>query len=318
MRNVIVVLPVEESHKQLLESQIDARFTYCAPSEVTSEMVQEAHVIIGNVAPELVAQASRLELMQLNSAGTDGYTRKGVLCPGAKLANATGAYGLAISEHMLGMLLTLQKKLYLYRDQQKEHVWRDAGPVQSIWGSTTLVVGMGDIGGEFAKRMKALGSHVIGIRRTAGEAPEYVDTIDTVEHLSLYLGQADIIAMSLPGTSATYHIFDQKVFAALKPGAILLNVGRGTAIDQNALYEALTEGSLAACGIDVTDPEPLPADSPLWGCENLLITPHVSGGFHLKETFERIVGIAANNLKALADGKPIRNEVDFATGYRRR
>ena len=318
MMKIIVVIPVNEEHKKLLESQIDGEFIYCKAAEVTEEMAAQADVIIGNVPAAIVSKAKHLKLMQLNSAGTDGYTAEGVLCEGAHLANATGAYGLAISEHMLGMVLMLQKRLHQYRDQQKQSLWADAGKVGSIWNSTTLVLGLGDIGGEFAKRMKALGSYVIGIRRTGGDKPDFVDEIDTVENLDAYLGRADIIAMSLPGTPATYHIINREAFAKMKPGAILVNVGRGTAIDQEALYEALTQGTLGACGIDVTDPEPLPVSSPLWQCENLLITPHISGGFHLQETFERIVRIAAYNLKAIAEGSEIRNAVDMNTGYRRR
>lgn len=315
---IIVVIPVNEEHKKLLESQIEAEFIYCKPGEVSEALAADADVIIGNVPPRIVSHAKHLKLMQLNSAGTDGYTAEGVLCEGARLANATGAYGLAISEYMLGMVLMLQKRLHQYRDLQKQSLWKDAGNVGSIWNSTTLVLGLGDIGGEFASRMKALGSYVIGIRRTGGEKPDCVDEIDTIENLDQYLGRADIVAMSLPGTPATYHIMDEAAFSKMKPGAILINVGRGTAIDQEALLKALTEGTLGACGIDVTDPEPLPAESPLWQCENLMITPHVSGGFHLQETFERIVRIAGYNLKALAEGTPIRNDVDMNTGYRRR
>ncbi|MBR2264042.1 MAG: D-2-hydroxyacid dehydrogenase [Firmicutes bacterium] len=315
---VISVLPLNEWHKAFLKSKADAEFIYSSPEEVNEEMLADADVILGNIPPRMLAACKSLKLMQLNSAGTDGYTAEGVLAPETRLANATGAYGLAISEHMLAMLLMLMKKLDRYHDLQKETKWEDAGGVTSIYGSTTLVLGLGDIGGEFAARMKALGSHVIGIRRTGGEKPSYVDEIDTTENFKKYVPQADIIAMSLPGTPATYHIVDQSVFRMMKPGAFLLNVGRGTAIDPAALYEALQNGTLGGAGIDVTEPEPLPKDSPLWQCKNLLITPHISGGFHLPETFERIVRICGDNLEALAKGTPLRNEVDFTTGYRRR
>ncbi len=318
MKKILVVLPVDDSQKRLLEEQMEAEFLYCAPDAVTEEQIRNVNVIIGNISPEIVKKAENLELLQLNTAGTEGFTAPGVLRKGARLTNASGAYGLAISEHLLGMLLTLQKKLHVYRDQQKEHVWRDRGPVQSIWNSTTLVVGLGDIGGEFAGKMKALGSYVIGIRRTAGEKPDCADEIDTAENLDRYLGRADIVALCVPGSPSTYHLMNAERFAALKKGAILLNVGRGGAIDPDALFAALRDGTLAGCGIDVTDPEPLPETSPLWDCENLLITPHVSGGFHLRETFERIVRIAARNLRALKNGETLVNEVDFATGYRKR
>ena len=315
---VVSVLPLNDRQKAFLESKVDAEFVYTSFGDVSEDMLVDADVILGNVPHQMLACCEHLKLMQLNSAGTDGYTVEDVLKPGTHLANATGAYGLAISEHMLAMLLMLMKKLDVYHDQQRQAEWKDAGGVTSVYGSTTLVLGLGDIGGEFAARVKALGSHVIGIRRTGGEKPPYVDEIDTTENFKKYVPQADIIAMSLPGTPATYHIVDREVFGLMKPGAILLNVGRGTAIDPSALYDALQSGKLGGAGIDVTEPEPLPKDSPLWQCENLLITPHISGGFHLPETFERIVRICGDNLEAIANGTPIRNEVDFATGYRRR
>ena len=318
MKKIIVVLPVEPEHKKQLEESIQAEWIYTNPNDVTDEQLQEAFAIIGNVAPSRLLVCKNLKLMQLNSAGTDGYTVPGIIPEGAILCNATGSYGLAISEHLLAMLLMLTKKLYIYHDQQKQSLWRDAGPVVPILGSTTLVLGMGDIGGEFGARMHALGSRVIGIRRTPGEKPEYAEIVDTTENFRNYLPEADFIAMSLPGTKETYHLIGKEELAAMKPGAVLLNVGRGTAIDPDALYEALTNGHLGGCGIDVTEPEPLPAVSPLWQVENLLITPHISGGFHLRETFNRIVSIAAENLHALDTEGTLRNIVDFTTGYRKR
>ncbi len=318
MKKVFVCMPVSEEHKQWLKESVEAEFIFASPDQITDEELAEAWAIIGNLSPARLKACKDLKLMQLNSAGTDGYTAPGVMPQGAVLCNATGSYGLAISEHMLGMLLTLMKKLHLYRDQQKRNVWEDRGTVKSILGSTVLILGMGDIGGEFGKRVHALGARVIGITRTPGQKPDYADLVDTTENFKKYLPEADIIAMSLPGTPATYHIIDRDAFACMKPGAILLNVGRGTAIDQEALREALTSGTLGACGIDVTDPEPLPANSPLWQLDDLLITPHISGGFHLQETWDRIIRIAAKNLEALESGEPFTNIVDFATGYRKK
>lgn len=162
----------------------------------------------------------------------------------------------------------------------------------SVWGSATLVVGLGDIGGEYAKRMKALGSYTIGVRRTPGEKPEYLDEIYTTDSLDELLPRADFVALSLPNSPSTYHIMDERRLGLMKPGAYLLNVGRGSAIDGDALCRALKEGRLGGCRVDVTDPEPLPGDHPLWDAPRMVITPHISGQYHLKETFERIVRIA--------------------------
>ncbi|MCI8513964.1 MAG: D-2-hydroxyacid dehydrogenase [Lachnospiraceae bacterium] len=317
MEKILVVLPVKESHKALLEANAPEGSEFVYNEAPGKELIQDATVIIGNVAADKIAGTKKLKWFQLNSAGTDGYTAPGVLPEGAYLTNATGAYGLALSEHMLAMLLCLMKKLHLYAEDQKEHVWGDRGNVISIEGSTTLVVGMGDIGGEFAKRMHALGSRVIGIRRNKAEKPDYLDGLYQMDALDEWLGKADIVATSLPGTKATYHVFNAEAFAKMKEGAYFLNIGRGTAVDTDALTEALNSGHLAGAGVDVTEPEPLPKDHPLWEAKNVIITPHISGFYHLPETFERIIRIAAGNMAAYRDGKEMKNLVDFTTGYRK-
>ncbi|MBR5475049.1 MAG: D-2-hydroxyacid dehydrogenase [Lachnospiraceae bacterium] len=315
---ILVVIPMQEQHKAVFEACAPgAEFVYCPQKEVTKELVQEANIIVGNVPASMIAGSPNLQWLQLNSAGTDGYTAPGVLPEGAKLTNATGAYGLALAEHMLAQLMCLIKKLHLYMEDQKDHVWGDRGNVVSIWNSTTLVVGMGDIGSEFAKRMHALGSRVIGIRRNKAEKPDYLDGLYQMDALEEWLPKADFVATMLPGTPETYHVFDAKRLAMMKEGAFLLNIGRGNAVDSYALTEALNSGHLAGAGLDVTEPEPLPKDHPLWEAKNVMITPHISGFYHLPETLERIVRIATENLQKFLAGEELRNEVDFATGYRK-
>lgn len=318
MLEILVVMPVMEHHMELLkQSAPDCHFTVIPGSEVTKEQVQNADIIIGNAPAGMIQGSQKLKWIQLNSAGTDGYTQQGVLAEGTLLTNATGAYGLAISEHMLASLLYLMKKIHLYSADQKEQIWSDHGQVTSIFGSKTLVVGFGDIGSEFAARMHALGSSVTGIRRNKTEKPDYLDGLYQMDQLAQCLKEADIVATVLPGTKETYHVFDTAAFAQMKPGAFFINVGRGNAVDSLALAEALNSGHLAGAAVDVTEPEPLPAGHPLWTAKNLLITPHISGNYHLQETHERIIRIAARNLKHFLSGEPLDNIVDFATGYRK-
>lgn len=315
---ILVVLPTEERHKELLKGSADgAEMEFISPEDLTKEQVHDADVIIGNVAPELIKGTSKLKWLQLNSAGTDGYTAEGVLPKDAILTNATGAYGLAISEHMIGFLLCVMKKLHLYGADQAQHIWSDHGNVTSIYGSKTLVVGFGDIGSEFAIRMNALGSHVTGIRRSKTEKPDYLEALYQMDALEECLKTADIVAACLPGTKETYHIFDKNAFDKMKKGAYFLNVGRGNAVDSYALADALNSGHLAGAAVDVTEPEPLPKEHLLWDAKNILITPHISGNYHLQETHERIIRIAADNLSKFMQGSELRNIVDFSTGYRK-
>lgn len=311
MREILVTIPTQPHHREMLEKiAAEAHFTY--EMNPTEAAVENADIILGNVPPVMLKNARKLRWIQLNTAGTDGYPE--VLPKDCLLTNATGAYGLAVSEHMLAMLLELMKKLHLYGANQQQHLWKDEGTVTSICGSRTLVVGLGDLGGEFAKRMHLLGSTVTGIRRGKGQKPEYLDALYQMDSLDNCLKDADIVASCLPGGADTTHIFNAETFAKMKPGAYFLNVGRGSAVDSRALANALNSGHLAGAGLDVTEPEPLPKDHPLWNAKNLVLTPHISGWYHLPETHERILGITAENLKAFLAGTPLRNQIDLNTG----
>ena len=317
MKHVWILAPVTEEYRQLFQNAAqDLELSLHFAVNPDADALLHAAMIIGNPPLSIVKQSTTLEFLQLTSAGTGDYCA--AVKPGVILANASGGYGLAISEHMLGMTLALMKHLTQYRDNQNQNVWQDAGTVCSIYGAQTLVVGLGDIGGEYAKRMCALGSHVVGIRRTVGEKPNYVEAVYTLDDLDALLCDADIVALSLPETPQTRGLFDATRISKMKDGAILLNVGRGSAIDTSALIAALQSGKLAGAGLDVTDPEPLPPDHPLWQCKNALITPHVSGGFHLEETLRRILKLAAHNMKVHFSGTgELRSVVDLATGYRK-
>ena len=316
IQNVLVAIPADEAHRAKLEAAAPgASFQYIPAKEVTKEDAQKADVVIGNVAPALLTGSPNLKWVQLNSAGTDGYTT-GALPEGTILTNATGAYGLTISEHMLALTLSLMKHLPAYRDHQAGKLWKDAGPVKSVYGSTVLILGLGDIGGEYARKVKALGGCTIGVRRTKAQKPDYLDELYQMDSLEELLPRADVVAMVLPGTDATYHVMNKERLLMMKKDAILVNVGRGNAIDPESLYEVMKGGHLWGVGLDVTEPEPLPAESPLWELPNLEITPHSSGGFHLQETYERIVNIALCNLSRFQKGEELENLVDFSTGYR--
>ena len=330
-KRALVTIPTGECHRNLLQQAApgwEFRFRgtdtlVCAPQEalpgqpVTQEDVDWAQVILGNVPAAMLHGSPALEWLQTNSAGVEPYIQPGVLAGDTLLTNATGAYGLAIAEHMLGMLLELFKKLELYRDAQKSGAWQSQGAVKAVYGSTVLVLGMGDIGGEFAARCKALGAKVIGVRRSPRPCPEYADEVHLLEDLDSLLPQADVVAITLPGTDATRGLMSRERLAKMKEGAVLLNVGRGFIVDTEALCDALERGHLSGAGVDVTDPEPLPPTHRLCNIPTAVVTPHISGFYHLRETHERIVGIFLENLRHFQAGEPLRNLVDFATGYRK-
>jgi len=315
--NILVMLPIkEERHREKLKSAYpEANFIF--KERITQEDVKDINIVIGNIPPKFLKCENKIKWIQLGSAGADPYLKEGVMPNGAVLTNATGAFGLAVSEHMLAGTLLLIKKLNKYILNQKEHLWHDEGEVTSIYNSRTLILGMGDIGSEYGKKMKALGSYVVGIKKNIADKPEWVDELYTMEKLEEELPKADIVAMSLPSNAETKRIMDYKRFSLMKKSAILINAGRGDAVATDDLVKALNEGLIFGAFLDVTDPEPLPAGHPLWDAKNAVITPHISGWFHLKDILEKIIDISVENLKRFKQGGELINIVDPKTGYRK-
>ncbi len=315
-KTILVLVPVDEEHRKILEEKApNAKFIYAQRRNLTLEQVRNANVIIGNPPVSMLKGSEKIEWLQLSSAGVGEYASCEVLPESAVLTNARGAYGLAISEYMLGVLLMLYKKLHLYRDNQSEGKWAGMGSVKAVYGSTALILGAGDIGSEFARRLKALGAYTIGVRRKNTDKPGYLDELHRMDSLADLLPRADIVAMSLPETELTKKIINRETLKLMKKDAVLINVGRGSAVDTEALCDALESGHLLGAALDVTDPEPLPENHRLWKIKNAIITPHVSGGFNLPETYERIMKICADNLDAFMNGRSLKNVVDRSAGY---
>lgn len=316
--NLLVTIPMDAQQRQTLSAIApEAEVIYTAAEAVTPDQVSRAEIILGNLPIPLLQYAKRLKWLQLNYAGSDNYAAPGVLPEGVILTNASGCYGLAISECMLAGILQLIKRLDQYQRNQAQHIWRNEGAVSSIEGSTTLVVGFGDIGSSFAQRMHALGSTVIGIRRNATGKPDYISALYQMDALDRLLPLADFVSLSLPNSPQTQKIMGAKQFAEMKDSAILVNVGRGSAVDTDALVAALNGGQIGGAVIDVVDQEPLPAEHPLWDAPHLVLTPHVTGNYNLPETLRRIVNLSLRNLAAYLNGRPMESVVDFKTGYRK-
>ena len=319
-KNILVVVPFSDSQKQALEAAVEGgryecAFSYQAPEDVDPEDLAQVNVVVGSLPPALIKAAAGLEWLQLSWAGADVFCAPGVLSEQVMLTNASGAYGLACSEQLLAQTFALIREIPLYVRQQEKHEWRQSGDIISVEGSTVLVLGLGDIGGDYARKVKALGAYVIGVRRNAGNAPDYCDEVVGIDGLDGALPRADIIAGALPGGPATFHLLDEARLRACKPDAYIVNVGRGNVIDQEALKRVLADGHLAGVGLDVFESEPLPADDELWDSDRVLITPHVAGQLYLPQTVQCIADICANNLQAWSHGEPLAHVVDRELGY---
>ena len=278
--------------------------------DLAPELFQQTTILFGFVPPDRLRRFSHLKWVQSWNAGVDSYLAPGVLPEGAMLTSAAGAYGPAVSEHMLAMLLALYKRLPTYRDQQSSHIWADRGPVSTLHGKTVLIGGAGDIGRHFALLARALGaSRILGLCRSARDVQGF-DQVYALDALDMLLPKADVVALALPHAPETVRLLDRRRLMRMKPRAVLLNAGRGSAVDCAALAELLSAGHLLGAGLDVTDPEPLPPDHPLWDAPNVLITPHTAGGYnHMQLTLDRIRALFLDNLKRYVAGEPLRNRM---------
>lgn len=311
MEQILNLLDLTREEKEVFSAAApgwDQRF-FPNGSGLTRSDCAQARVILGNPPAVLLRDCAGLRWLQTRSAGADPYSTPGVLPGGAALTTASGAYGHSVSEHMFAMLLALMKRLPAYRDQQHSGRWCDLGPVQTLAGARVLIVGTGDLGSSFAGLCKALGAVTMGVRRDTSKPAEGIDRMFPLNALDELLPQADVVALMLPHSPQTAGLFDRARLLKMKSSTILLSGGRGTVLDCAALAQVLAEGHLWGAGLDVTDPEPLPPDHPLWTQPRALITPHTAGGNHLADTQRRVAAIALDNLRRFLAGEELRNRV---------
>jgi len=307
-----------------LQADVLAKISAAAPgyelldlsTNPSDTQLQDCEILFGNVGPDVVGKMPNLKWIHAQTAGVEGYISPAMgLVEDIFLTNSSGAYGISIAEHMLTVTLMLLRNAGGYIAQQKEHVWKFLGTARNIHDCNITIIGMGDIGGRYAAICSALGASVSGVVRSKrSNTPEYVDKLFTADELDKALENADVVALALPGTGETAGILSRKRLANLKNGAVVINVGRGSAIDQDALVEFLANGHLGGAGLDVTTPEPLPQDNPLWDMSNVVITPHVSYGGR-DNTSELVIGKFVRYLKDYLSGKPFERVVDRVAGY---
>lgn len=319
MKRILVALPtLNENQKEKLRSACPGcEISFINEKEITPSNIDGVEIIIGSVPPAMLHSPESLEFLQVGSSGADAYVREGVLKPGTVLTTCTGAYSQTVAEQAITATMMMLKKMHLYRDAQNRHEWTDLGTVGSLDGAVVLVMGLGEIGKYYSRLAKALGAYVIGVKRRASDKPDCVDEMYLTDEFDEVCPRADVIVSFLPGSAATTHFYTAERFRAMKSSCVFVNYGRGVAVAADVLEEALRNGEVAAAAVDVFETEPLPADSPLWDLENLVITPHSSGFYHLPATLERVVDICAKNLSAYLNGGELMNVVDFKTGYKK-
>ncbi len=317
-KTVLVMVPSREADKEQFAKAAPG-YTFIYNEEPTDDELGQAHIIIGEPTHDMMEKAGNLEWLQITWAGVDYYSKDYEFPQNVFLTNTSGAFGQSISEYVLAMILSVYKKMHLYRDQQNQEMWEDCGKEFTPVGKTVLITGVGNVGGAVAILMKKFDCTTLGITMFVGKVPEYMDELCTMDALDDLLPRADIVVNCLPSTNKTKGLFDKRRIGLMKQDTLFVNVARGDVVDTMALVDALEKGKLLGAALDVTDPEPLPKGHPLWHCKNAVITPHISGVCfgHLTETEDMIMGICSENLHRYISGERMINEVDLKAGYKK-
>ena len=281
-----------------------------------------ADAIIGgdNIACDdrVLAAAKRLRWVAVMSAGVEECLGKPALeKPGLIVTNMRAVAGPVMAEHTIALMFALSRSLQVSIGRQATgEGWNRnfaGSQPQALTGKTLLVAGLGGIGLEVAKRAHALGMKVIGTRNSSREGPDYVSRVGLSDELPAMIGEADVVVAALPLVPATTHLFDAKMFARMKKTAYFISVGRGGSVVTDDLVTALNAGTIGGAGLDVTDPEPLPKDHPLWKARNIIITPHMSALSDLGQAARML--LLKEQVRRFVAGDKLLSVVDFKKGY---
>ena len=229
------------------------------------------------------------------------------------LTNASGVHAIPISEHILGLMFALSRKIHFSVRNQMSRQWERRGRMGEIEGSVMGLLGLGAIGSKTAEKAKALGMKVLGLRRNPDQPDPHVDEMFGPDRLNDLLAGSDWVVITVAATPETNGMIGEAQLKAMKPSAHIINIARGKVIAENELIRALTEKRIAGAGLDVFEQEPLPEDSPLWEMKNVIITPHQAGS--TPYYMDRLVDIFTQNLLRYQAGEPLINVVDKRLGY---
>ena len=284
-------------------------------NEITSDL-QDAEIVYG-FAVKLAKTSKKLKWLCVPSAGVDFLMRPDSFAnEECLLTNSAGAYGVTIAEHVIAVSIMMMRNITDYYAASINGKWAVPKPQKSLKDCRITVLGTGDIGTSFARRAKAFEPEsIVGVCRSGRCDEAAFDRVMKVEELDSILPETELLVMSLPATKETENILSRERMALLPSDAYIVNVGRGSAIDEDALAEFLDSGRLAGAALDVFRTEPLPEESRLWKTKNLLITPHVAGNLTLEHTLNRNVEMFCEDLINYAEGKEMRYLVDRKKGY---
>ncbi|WP_188664230.1 D-2-hydroxyacid dehydrogenase [Arenimonas soli] len=314
----VVVFFADSAHlARLRELAPDARVEAASDDAAQRRrQLARADVVIGGCSAANFADAPALRWYQAMSVGVENCVAvPGLAGRGVVLTNMQRTSAPPIAEHAIAMALALARGLPTYGRAQQAGEWQRGafGHARELGGRTLLVVGLGGIGTEVARRADGLGMRVIATRNSGRLGPDFVAKVGLPDELLALAAEADVVVNAAPLTPATTDLFDAEFFNAMKPGGYFINIARGRSVVQDDLVAALRSGHLGGAGLDVTDPEPLPAGHPLWAMPNVIITPHVAGNSDRDD--ERSWLLINENLRRYVAGEALLNVVDIERGY---
>ena len=325
LRVLIDVPPgsVDEGYFRTALARFEGRvaITYAEGNDFARALPGAEVVVTGGLTDGELGRAERLRWFSSVAAGLDEIVTPAVLARGVLVTNASGVHGPNIAEHLLAMILMFTRGLpKLFRAQLARRWERNltsrSGAFDELTGKTLLIVGLGRIGEALAVRARPFGVRLLAVKHDAAarhDAGVAVDELLPLGALDEALGRADHVCLTVPLTPETHHLIDARRLACLRAGAYIYNVSRGAVIDEPALIDALRAGRLAGAGLDVFEEEPLPANSPLWDLENVILTPHLAGVTPLY--YQRTAALFADNLERFLSGRPLANQFDPTRGY---
>lgn len=290
-------IPVESLVSSLRE-RYDGPVSLARTSDAIDDALPDATVVVGNyISPDMLDRADSMELFACSYAGTDHLPLSELEQRGVTVTNAGGVHASNVAEHAVGSLLALTRGFLRARRQQRNHEWRNF-QVGDLAGRTVTVVGLGAIGSAIARRLRPFEVDLRGIRHTP-EKDGPVDAVFGYDETEAALAGAEGVVLACPLTDTTESLLGREEFDLLDPDALVVNVARGGVIDTDALVDAIRRNHIRGAALDVSDPEPLPPDHPLWDFENVLITPH-NGGYTPKY-YDRLADIVVGNVERAAE-----------------
>jgi phosphoglycerate dehydrogenase-like enzyme len=280
----------------------------------------DTDIFVGwSLRPQQFAAAQKLKWLHSTAAGVAQLMYPELRSSGIAVTNASGVHTIPIAEHVFGVLLALARRFpSCFRHQAARHwgqqdIWDEPLKPRELRGATLLLIGLGAIGREIARMGRALGMRVAAVTRSGRDPGGVTDLVTSADELDAMLPQADFVVLAAPETPQTHHLMNTERLARMKPSAYLVNVARGSLVDEPALIAALEEHRIAGAALDVASEEPLPDSSPLWTLENCFLTPHLSGASDM--LWQRQADLLLDNLERWFAGRELRNRVDLARGY---